>query len=305
MEALAWCRFFWVMNDRFFFWMCFGSIYSPLNKRPFIAFGVCPRVAAPLHPLPNHCPDLDTRFVNDEWNEVGSAFVTQWRPDHEGILYSSSPALSGRNERGNLSDYAEVDVDEGTTCRAPHVLSFGMAPGSLRPEPPSNHAYILKSSFHPVDSHSTMEYLPDESFVVSSGQLPEIIHDARQGSLVDLVSLARVWASLPNALGGIHTVFLHHLNSLEVPTEPKPDITLEEARAFWSLWALTKLGWLLVQSGSDTDPCGRDIIQAWPGIFKWSAYLFTYRVQVSSTDKSTNTAPPWSVTRWNSFLRSL
>ncbi|TFK58089.1 hypothetical protein BDN72DRAFT_134187, partial [Pluteus cervinus] len=35
-----------------------------------------------------------------------------------------------------------------------------------------------------------------------------------------------------------------------------------------------------------------DIIQAWPGIFKWSAYLFTYRIQVSSTDKSTNTAPP-------------
>ncbi|TFK68988.1 hypothetical protein BDN72DRAFT_841188 [Pluteus cervinus] len=125
----------------------------------------------------------------------------------------------------------------------------------------------------------------------------EIINGARKGSVKQLATLAKLWPTLPNALSdGIHSIFFHHLNSSDVPTEPEKDIDLEDVdgstaldtvRAFWSLWGIGLSGRLPSLS---TDPYGHEFVRAWPGIFKWSAFLFTSRVQISSADFGTKTA---------------
>ncbi|TFK65801.1 hypothetical protein BDN72DRAFT_845109 [Pluteus cervinus] len=126
----------------------------------------------------------------------------------------------------------------------------------------------------------------------------KIIDGARKGSLRDLIVLSKIWQTLPNPLSdGIPSIFFHHLNSSEVPTEPESDFDLDDVqvsmasdtlKAFWSLSAITHLTGLL--SSLATDPYGHEIVQAWPGIFKWSAFLFTSRVQICSTDHITDTA---------------
>ncbi|TFK60784.1 hypothetical protein BDN72DRAFT_965518 [Pluteus cervinus] len=128
------------------------------------------------------------------------------------------------------------------------------------------------------------------------GQLMEVILNAQSGSIKDLSILARLFGCLPgNPLNAkLHLIFLQHLNSSEVPTEPKSNIAgivegLEEGRAFWSLWGLAQLGGPLCEIGLDTDPCGQELIEAWPGIFKWSAFFYTSRVQVFNTDEDTDT----------------
>ncbi|TFK68965.1 hypothetical protein BDN72DRAFT_897689 [Pluteus cervinus] len=119
------------------------------------------------------------------------------------------------------------------------------------------------------------------------GQLLELIIGAQKGSLKELSILARVYGSLPEPLTGqIHLIFLNHLNSSEVPIKPKSDIAgIEERRAFWSLWALAQLAGPLFQSRSRTDPCGEEFTEAWPGVFKWSAYFYTFRVQTLGKDQ--------------------
>ncbi|TFK64484.1 hypothetical protein BDN72DRAFT_963154 [Pluteus cervinus] len=129
-----------------------------------------------------------------------------------------------------------------------------------------------------------MEYLSEGPLNFHGGELPRIIQGARAGSLKELVTLAKIWESLPNPLG-FHLIFLHHLNSSAVPTQPKSDIMgiiegTEEGRAFWSLWGLGSMGVPLLRAGLKVDPCGQDIIKAWPGIFKWSAFFYTSHVQI-------------------------
>ncbi|TFK68981.1 hypothetical protein BDN72DRAFT_959912 [Pluteus cervinus] len=135
----------------------------------------------------------------------------------------------------------------------------------------------------------------------------KIIDEARKGSLHELSILAKAWYSLPNAMDdGIPSIFFHHLSSslAEVPTEPNSDIIDIEAtevgseedpvlistkRAFWSLWGITYFAALF--SSFDQDPYGPEFVQAWPGIFKWSAFLYTSQVQISSTDHGSNSTP--------------
>ncbi|TFK68950.1 hypothetical protein BDN72DRAFT_959887 [Pluteus cervinus] len=119
----------------------------------------------------------------------------------------------------------------------------------------------------------------------AEGQLQDLIIGAQKGSIEELSILARIHGSLPDPLTGeIHLIFLNHLNSSDVPTKPKSNTTgLEEKRAFWSLWALAALDSILSKSEStrNSDPCGTELVKAWPGVFKWSAYFYTFRVQDS------------------------
>ncbi|TFK68986.1 hypothetical protein BDN72DRAFT_643162 [Pluteus cervinus] len=126
----------------------------------------------------------------------------------------------------------------------------------------------------------------------------EIIARARKGSLRDLVVLAQAWDTLPNPLSeGIQSIFFRHLNSSDVPIKPElTTIDIEDfrdsiasgtLRAFWSLCALGKLTGLL--SPLTTDPYGHEIVRAWPGIFKWSAFLYASHVQPPSVDPGDTT----------------
>ncbi|TFK68945.1 hypothetical protein BDN72DRAFT_959883 [Pluteus cervinus] len=135
-------------------------------------------------------------------------------------------------------------------------------------------------------------------------QFLEIILNAKGGSIKDLSILARAYESLPNPLGSkIHLIFLRHLNSSDVPNEPKSDVVgviegVEEGKAFWSLWGLAQLSEALCDGEtSDTDPCGQEFIEAWPGIFKWSAFFYTSRVQASSPSQGTNTTSSQKLSR--------
>ncbi|TFK68974.1 hypothetical protein BDN72DRAFT_841177 [Pluteus cervinus] len=128
----------------------------------------------------------------------------------------------------------------------------------------------------------------------------EIIGAAKKGSLRELAILAKSWYTLPEALRNeILLIFFHHLNSSDVPTEPNPDFIDIEAteieseerpltnatrRAFWSLSAIARCAGFL-QYLLPTDPYGADFIQAWPGIFKWSVFLYASFVQSYVTDR--------------------
>ncbi|TFK68949.1 hypothetical protein BDN72DRAFT_841141 [Pluteus cervinus] len=121
------------------------------------------------------------------------------------------------------------------------------------------------------------------------GQLQDLIIGAQKGLIKELSVLARVHGSLPDPLTGqIHLIFLNHLNSSEVPTKHKSNTGgLDEERAFWSLWGLAQLAGRLFQSSSP-DLYGQAFVEAWPGVFKWSAYLYTSRVQTCGKDRGTN-----------------
>ncbi|TFK58024.1 hypothetical protein BDN72DRAFT_966438 [Pluteus cervinus] len=123
----------------------------------------------------------------------------------------------------------------------------------------------------------------------SSGEahFQDLILGAQEGSIKELSILARMLAFLPEPLPDqIHLIFLNHLNSSGIPIKPKSDIVdVDEKRAFWSLWALAQLEDVFsdpdpISTGS-TDLCGEELVEAWPGIFKWSAYFYSFRVQVS------------------------
>ncbi|TFK68952.1 hypothetical protein BDN72DRAFT_841143 [Pluteus cervinus] len=120
----------------------------------------------------------------------------------------------------------------------------------------------------------------------------------------DISFLAKTWTSFPDPKRSQFLwMFLHHLNceSYKVPTEPNLDVLgvvedAHEGKAFWSLWALASLSVSLSQAESYLSKlvgprtCEQDIIEAWPGIFRWSAFFYTSRVQVSSRDQFTHTA---------------
>jgi hypothetical protein len=81
---------------------------------------------------------------------------------------------------------------------------------------------------------------------------------------------------------GVLDAFFNHLNSDTAPT----DLSLARGRfpasdrAFMALVGLSKVGNYLINSESDT--YGPTIVQAWPGVFKWSAFFFAGRVQDKS-----------------------
>lgn len=92
-----------------------------------------------------------------------------------------------------------------------------------------------------------------------------------------LVSLLQT----PNILSmGVLNAFFNHLDSETAPMEssrargrfPASD------RAFMALVGLGKAGNHL----TDSDTHGPTIVQAWPGVFKWSAFFFAGRVQHQS-----------------------
>ncbi|TFK68967.1 hypothetical protein BDN72DRAFT_841165 [Pluteus cervinus] len=120
-------------------------------------------------------------------------------------------------------------------------------------------------------------------------RLQELIVGAREGSIKELSILARVHGTLPDPLTSeIHSIFLHHLNSSEVPIKTESNVAdIDERRAFWSLWALAELAEAFFRSQQSPDLCGKALVDAWPGIFKWSAYLYASRVQGCGKDQGT------------------
>ncbi|TFK65802.1 hypothetical protein BDN72DRAFT_845110 [Pluteus cervinus] len=128
----------------------------------------------------------------------------------------------------------------------------------------------------------------------SAEERKKIIEGARKGSLRELKTLATSWHLLPNPLSeGNQSIFFHHLNSLEVPI--KADIDFDGAQALMprgameallSLSALARLPECICVLA--TDPYGHEITQAWPGVFKWGAFLYTFLVHISSPNHVTN-----------------
>ncbi|TFK70596.1 hypothetical protein BDN72DRAFT_958673 [Pluteus cervinus] len=116
--------------------------------------------------------------------------------------------------------------------------------------------------------------------------LNQVVDGARNGSPRELVVLAQNWTSFSNPLRDqVPSIFFQHLNPLNVPTDvdtdpldieasEQPPIASVYFRAFWSLWGLSKL--LYIRTPDHYEP---EIIRAWPGIFKWSTFLFTSRVR--------------------------
>ncbi|TFK68951.1 hypothetical protein BDN72DRAFT_897678 [Pluteus cervinus] len=142
-----------------------------------------------------------------------------------------------------------------------------------------------------------MEQLTSEAPPVRGDQITQIISAAQRGSIKELSILAQSWPSIPSlndTRDRILRIFLHHLYSTVVPTKPKLDVfgiieDVEEGRAFWSLWGLAMLAGPLCDSSFGRNSCDQAIVEAWPGIFRWSAFFYTSRVQVSSADKGTKT----------------
>ncbi|KAJ7094703.1 hypothetical protein B0H15DRAFT_830575 [Mycena belliarum] len=105
------------------------------------------------------------------------------------------------------------------------------------------------------------------------------IENARRGSLTDLNDLADFWQEVPELFPlGILDVFFHHLDAGKAFAVPSLANHRSPAAncAFASLAGLCKAGdYLLPGAPYHHDPA---ILKAWPGIFKWSAFLFAARV---------------------------
>ncbi|KAJ6614791.1 hypothetical protein B0H10DRAFT_2043399 [Mycena sp. CBHHK59/15] len=107
----------------------------------------------------------------------------------------------------------------------------------------------------------------------------QAIDSARRGSIPDLKNLATFWQEVPELLPlGILDVFFSHLDADKVFTVPS--VANERSplaeRAFYALTGLCKSGnFLLPGTPHHHDPA---VLKAWPGIFKWSVFLFTMRV---------------------------
>ncbi|TFK64494.1 hypothetical protein BDN72DRAFT_846539 [Pluteus cervinus] len=142
----------------------------------------------------------------------------------------------------------------------------------------------------------TIEHIFRDDPFKDEGPLPQTVLGATIGSLKELEILARIWTALLEPLSiGIHLIFLRYLDSSKVSTEPRPNIAgvtkgVEEGRAFWALWGLGKLSELFPETIPDN--YAQDFVKAWPGIFKWSAFFFTSRLQVPSINQSTDMSSP-------------
>ncbi|CAK5266463.1 unnamed protein product, partial [Mycena citricolor] len=120
----------------------------------------------------------------------------------------------------------------------------------------------------------------------------QVIDKARAGSMVDLTDLANWWTQVPELVPlGVINVFFHHLDGATLdaimasqsPT-PTPRQAEQILLATNALFALCHCGPLLSFGGPYHD--GTALRRAWPGIFRWSAYLLNARVFTAATSAS-------------------
>ncbi|KAJ6453089.1 hypothetical protein C8R45DRAFT_1039529 [Mycena sanguinolenta] len=107
----------------------------------------------------------------------------------------------------------------------------------------------------------------------------QVLEKARRGSIPDLKDLGNFWKEVPDLVPlGVLDVFFLHLSADKAFTEPSPANERSPAaeRAFYALLGLSKSAECLLPGASHhRDPA---VLKAWPGIFKWSAFIFRTRV---------------------------
>ncbi|KAG5652307.1 hypothetical protein H0H81_005457 [Sphagnurus paluster] len=104
-----------------------------------------------------------------------------------------------------------------------------------------------------------------------------VIDTARRGGMQELAEVANLWHTMPELLPQALSLFFHFLDRDLTPLDPQSALqrTPTSDRAFMCMVGLSKAGNLL----NDNDDHGEMIVRAWPGVFKWSAFLFAGRIQ--------------------------
>jgi hypothetical protein len=103
---------------------------------------------------------------------------------------------------------------------------------------------------------------------------------------VELTELANFWQEVPALLlMGVLDVFFLHLDESKVPITPDPSASQSQIadRAFMALLGVSKAGAFLEDKMGEG--ISKGAMKAWPGIFKWSAFLFVARVQTPGVHK--------------------
>ncbi|KAI0352454.1 hypothetical protein OH77DRAFT_1513235 [Trametes cingulata] len=100
---------------------------------------------------------------------------------------------------------------------------------------------------------------------------------ARKGSPKDMIVLSNAWTRSPGKISveeGVD-VFLTHLQEDRVPASTANKFTDPANLAFASMLGLSQAGPLLPEDG----PLVQQIADAWPGIYKWSVFMFSSRIE--------------------------
>ncbi|EED85758.1 predicted protein [Postia placenta Mad-698-R] len=110
----------------------------------------------------------------------------------------------------------------------------------------------------------------------------KVLAAARRGSPGEILVLSNLWAETPGLISPEDAVdvFLNHLNGDRVPQSMNNRFSDPANLAFTALLGLSKIGPFLGQRPALL----ARVAQAWMGIFKWSVYLFSGRIE--SADKS-------------------
>ncbi|TFK80133.1 hypothetical protein K466DRAFT_667821, partial [Polyporus arcularius HHB13444] len=104
-----------------------------------------------------------------------------------------------------------------------------------------------------------------------------VLAAARKGSPPHMMVLANTWSDpaanipYPDALD----VFLVHLQEDRVPSTMTAKFSDPPNLAFTAMLGISKMGEILPEDG----PQVRRIVEAWPGIYKWSVYIFSSRIE--------------------------
>ncbi|OSD01899.1 hypothetical protein PYCCODRAFT_1468190 [Trametes coccinea BRFM310] len=104
-----------------------------------------------------------------------------------------------------------------------------------------------------------------------------VLAGARKGSQMEIMVLSNAWTMPPGvvSLDEAMDVFLLHLQEKRVPSNTADKFCHTANLAFASMVGLSKAGPLLPEDG----PLVQMLLDAWPGIYKWSVYLFSTRIE--------------------------
>ncbi|KAH8079436.1 hypothetical protein BXZ70DRAFT_996345 [Cristinia sonorae] len=105
-----------------------------------------------------------------------------------------------------------------------------------------------------------------------------ILEAAKKGGRMELTVLSNAWVETPGLIDPSDAldVWLHHLNVSLVPTDIKADKFCDRANsAFCATLGLSKLGSFLTSRPGLV----QRLVDAWPGIFKWTVFLVASRVE--------------------------
>ncbi|KAI9059087.1 hypothetical protein FKP32DRAFT_1188172 [Trametes sanguinea] len=104
-----------------------------------------------------------------------------------------------------------------------------------------------------------------------------VLAAARKGSQMEIMVLSNAWTMPPGnvSLEEAMDVFLTHLQEGRVPSNTADKFSHAANLAFASMLGLSKAGPLLPEDG----PLVQRLLDAWPGIYKWSVFLFSTRIE--------------------------